>query len=118
MYKFTLLPYVNAAPLVHFVPEVCPDDDLIYRNTRETLYESVRGRADASIIPVVDYLDTLRLEMIESLGICADGHVESVLPQSKSPLEEVKAVNLDPTSTTSRESDTKCYTQNKSYSRA
>jgi len=58
-------------------------------------------RVDAAIVPVVDYLDTPRFEMVDGLGICADGNVESVLLQCKCPLEQVKIVNLDPASKTS-----------------
>jgi len=58
-------------------------------------------RVDAAIVPVVDYLDTSELEMVDGLGICADGNVESVLLQCKCPLGQVKIVNLDPASKTS-----------------
>ena len=58
-------------------------------------------RVDAAIVPVVDYLDTPELEMVDGLGICANGNVESVLLQCKCPLDQVKIVNLDPASKTS-----------------
>jgi len=89
MYKFAVLPYVNAAPLVHFLPDMCPGAKLIYLTPRKTLSELTAGRVDAAIVPVVDYLDTPELDMIENLGICADGKVESVLLQCQCPLDEV-----------------------------
>ena len=101
MYKFAVLPYVNASPLVHFLPEVCPGSKLIYLTPGKTLSELTAGRVDAAIVPVVDYLDTPELDIIENLGICADGKVESVLLQCQCPLDEVKIVNLDPASKTS-----------------
>lgn len=101
MYKFAVLPYVNAAPLVHFLPEVSPDTELIYHTPRETFSELMARRVDAAIVPVVDYLDTPELDMIKDLGICADGNVESVRLQCKYPLNKVKIVNLDPASKTS-----------------
>jgi len=58
-------------------------------------------RVDAAIVPVVDYLDTPGLEMVDGLGICADGNVESVLLQCKCPLDQVRIINLDPASKTS-----------------
>jgi chorismate dehydratase len=58
-------------------------------------------QVDAAIVPVVDYLDTPGLDMVDGLGICADGNVESVLLQCKCPLEKVEVVNLDPASKTS-----------------
>jgi len=101
MYKFAVLPYVNAAPLVHFLCEICPDAQVTYRKPREILYELTSGRVDAAIVPVVDYFTTPGLEMVEGLGICADGNVESVLLQCGCPLDEVGAVSCDPASRTS-----------------
>lgn len=92
---------MNAAPLVHFLPEVCSDPELIYCKPRE-MFSLLAGRkVDAAIVPVVDYLDTPGLEMVDGLGICADGNVESVLLQCKCPLDRVSVVNLDPASKTS-----------------
>lgn len=101
MYKFGILPYLNAAPLVHFLPEVCTYPELIYCRPGEMFSELAGRRVDAAIIPVVDYLDTPDIEMVDGLGICADGNVESVLLQCKCPLEQVRIVNLDPASKTS-----------------
>lgn len=92
---------MNAAPLVHFLPEACSYPELIYCKPREMFSELAGRRVDAAIVPVVDYLDTPGLEMVDGLGICADGNVESVLLQCKCPLEQVRIVNLDPASKTS-----------------
>jgi len=101
MYKFAVLPYVNAAPLVHFLREICPGAEVIYRKPRESLCELTAGRVDAAIVPVIDYFTKPGLEMVEGLGICADGEVESVLLQCSCPLDEVEAVSCDPASKTS-----------------
>jgi len=101
MYKFAVLPYVNAAPLVYFLREICPDAQVTYHKPRESLRELTAGRVDAAIVPVVDYLTTPGLEMVEGLGICADGKVESVLLQCECPLDEVSAIHYDPASKTS-----------------
>ena len=92
---------MNAAPLVHFLPEVYSYPELIYCKPREMFPMLASRRVDVAIVPVVDYLDTLGLEMVDGMGICADGNVESVLLQCKRPLEQVKIVNLDPASKTS-----------------
>jgi len=101
MFKFAVLPYFNTAPLAHFLPQVCPDAELVYCPPRRTLAELARGRVDAAVVPVVDYVDTPDLEMIDGLGICADGEVESVLLQCRRPLRNVRTVSLDPASKTS-----------------
>ncbi len=92
---------MNAAPLVHFLPEACSYPELIYCKPREMFSMLASRRVDVAIVPVVDYLDTPGLEMVDGLGICANGNVESVLLQCKRPLEQVKIVNLDPASKTS-----------------
>lgn len=101
MYRFAVLPYANAAPLVHFIPQVCPGAKLIYNTPNNTLLELISGRVDAAIIPVVDYFGANSLEMAEGLGICADGNVESVLLQCECSLKEVRVIKLDSASKTS-----------------
>lgn len=101
MYRFGVLPYLNAAPLVHFLPNACSSPELIYCKPREMFSVLASRRVDAAIVPVVDYLNTPGLEMVDGLGIFADGNVESVLLQCKCPLEQVRIVNLDPASKTS-----------------
>jgi len=99
--RFGVLPYLNAAPLVHFLPKVCLDAEFVCRIPREMLAELAGSRVDAAIVPVVDYLMAPELQMVDGLGISAGGKVESVLLQCKRPLKEVKTVNLDPASKTS-----------------
>lgn len=99
--RFGVLPYLNAAPLLHFLPKVCADVKLICRTPREMLAELAGGRVDAAIVPIVDYFDVSELEMVDGLGICADGRVESVLLLCECPLKEIRIVNLDLASKTS-----------------
>ena len=101
MYKFAVLPYLNAALLVHILQDVCSNAELIYHPPRETFSELTTDRVDAAIVPVVDYLETPGFDIVDDLGISADGNVESVLLQCKCPLNKVKMINLDPASKTS-----------------
>ena len=101
MNRFAVLPYTNAAPLAHFIPQACPNAELIYRTPRQTLDELLQGRVDAAIVPVVDFFSTPDLEMVNGLGICCNGDVESVLLQCKRPQQQVREINLDPASRTS-----------------
>lgn len=103
MYEFAVLPYLNAVPLVHFLPAVCPGAVLRYGNPREMLPKLTSRGLDAAIIPVVDYFSTPGLEKVRGLGICADGEVQSVLLQCRRPLEQVRTISLDPASKTSNQ---------------
>jgi len=98
---FCVLPYANASPLVHFLSQVDPAAELIYRTPRWAVGALLDGTVDAASVPVVDYFSHPDLMMIPGLGICADGDVTSVLLQCRRPLSQVRAVQLDPESRTS-----------------
>jgi chorismate dehydratase len=101
MFKFAVLPYCNAAPLVHFISESCPSADIVKKYPREMLDELKSNRADAALIPVADFLANDNLRMVPGIGICADGPVESVLLQSQKSLDRIRSIRLFPESRTS-----------------
>lgn len=100
-HRFCVLPYVNALPLAHYLPQVDPPVELIYRTPRWAVGALLEGKVDAAIIPVVDYFGHPDLMMVPGLGICADGDVTSVLLQCQRPLSAVRVVHLDRESRTS-----------------
>lgn len=101
MYRFAVLPYCNAAPLVYYIPDFCPSTSLVEKYPREMSYELKSNRVDAALVPIVDFLSDEKLRMVPGLGICADGPVESVLLRSQKPLDEVRSIRLFPESRTS-----------------
>ncbi len=100
MFRFAVLPYANAAPLVHFLPGVCPGAELLHRPPRDVLPELAAGRADAGIVSVVDFLASPWLQAIGEVGIAARGEVRSVLLRCRRPIGRIKTVALDPESRT------------------
>jgi len=100
-YRFCVLPYANALPLVHFITDVCPPAELLYRMPQLAVGALLEGVVDAALVPVADYFRYPDLVMIPGLGICADGDVTSVLLQCHRPLAEVRVVGLDLESRTS-----------------
>lgn len=101
MCRFSVLPYVNALPLVHFLRQVCPQAELVYRIPRSSLDALLVGRVDAALVPLIASLRHRDVLMVKGLGICSDGDVTSVLLQCRRPLREVRTVQLDPESRTS-----------------
>lgn len=99
--RFCVLSYANASPLVCFISESAPESQLSYYPPRHSVIPLLDGRADAALIPVIDFLAHPELTMIPGLGICADGDVTSVLLQCHRPLATVTAIRLDPESKTS-----------------
>jgi hypothetical protein len=51
MYRFLVLPYVNALPLVHYIKEICPQAELLCRTPRWSVDALLRGSVDAALIP-------------------------------------------------------------------
>ena len=100
-YRFAAIPYANAMPLVHFLPQVCYDAEIVYLKPAHVLHEMNTQKVDSAILPVADYFKESDVQMVEGLGICVDGPVESVLLQCNCPLKAVKTVQLDPASKTS-----------------
>lgn len=101
MFKFAVLPYCNAAPLVYFISDFCYSVSLIRKYPSEMLDELRFGKADVALMPVVDFLLDDSLRMVQGLGICSKGSVESVLLQSSKTLENIKSIQLFSESSTS-----------------
>lgn len=99
--RFSVLPYVNALPLVHFIEESSPEAVLSCYPPRDSAAALLARQADAALVPVVDLFAHRELRMVPGLGICADGDVTSVLLQCHRPLPTVTVIGLDPQSRTS-----------------
>jgi len=97
-FTFAAVSYLNAAPLAAFLDKVEPGVEVLYGVPSQLVDHVLSGRADAAMVPVVDYFDTPGLKMIGSIGICGDGDVHSVLLKCNRPLEQVRTVAPDPTS--------------------
>ena len=100
-YVFASVKYTNAAPLAHFLTDVAPGVSVITGRPAELAAWLADGRADAAMIPVMDLFADDGLEMIDGIGICADGDVRSVLVKCTRPPTEVRTVARDPASRTS-----------------
>ena len=100
-YVFAAVKYANAAPLAHFLPSVDDRAVVTYGWPSSLLAELECGRVAAALIPVAAFLAAPGLRMIDGIGICADGRVESVLIKCRRPLAEVRLVEPDAASRTS-----------------
>jgi len=100
-YVFAAVKYANAAPLAYFLPSVDDRTAVTFARPAELLAELASGRADAALVPVAAFLAAPGLRMIDGIGICADGRVESVLLKCRRPLAEVRLVEPDAASRTS-----------------
>jgi chorismate dehydratase len=101
MIRLSVIPYVNALPLTHYLPQVCADAMLTSALPSESLTLLDSGKVDAALVPVADVMDRTDIHVCEGLGICAHGAVTSVLMQSHRPVGTIRTVQLDPASRTS-----------------
>ncbi|MCP4454183.1 MAG: menaquinone biosynthesis protein, partial [Planctomycetes bacterium] len=101
MFRFAVIPYVNALPLTYSLPAVCPRADLVQVSPSQAMGLLESGRVDLALVPVLDCFNRTDLHIIPGLGICAQGEVTSVLLKSTKLISEVKTIALDPSSRTS-----------------
>ena len=100
-FVFAAVVYSNAAPLAHFLGQASDGVEVVYGYPSELVGGLLDGSVDAALIPVVDFFANPQLRMIETVGICADGDVWSVLLKCNLPIEQVQTVEADPASKTS-----------------
>ncbi|MCE5326284.1 MAG: menaquinone biosynthesis protein [Planctomycetaceae bacterium] len=100
-YVFASVPYANASPLAHFLPQVCGGAQVVYGHPSSLAQRLVAGEVDVAMLPVAAYFATPGLAMIDGMGICADGAVWSVLLKCRRPLSEIRVVAADPASRSS-----------------
>jgi chorismate dehydratase len=101
VFRFAVIPYVNALPLTDSLPAVCPRADLVQVSPSKAMGLLESGRVDLALVPVLDCFNRSNLHVIPGLGICAQGEVTSVLLKSTKLISEVKTIALDPSSRTS-----------------
>lgn len=93
--------YLNAQPLVHALPDMLPEAELV-RDVPSVLAEHLAvGDLDVALIPVVEFLQHANYERVPGIAIGCDGAVRSVKLCCRCPIESVRTVALDPASRTS-----------------
>jgi chorismate dehydratase len=100
--RISVVDFLNARPLVWGLLEAPPADAEISRDMPSVCAEKLRdGRADAGLIPSIEFRRIPDLVRIDGLGIAADSEVRSVLLVSKVSRERIRRLKLDPASRTS-----------------
>jgi len=94
--RFGAVSYLNAVPLLEGL------DPLVVDTPSRLVERFERGEVDVALLPVAAG-ETAGLGRVGTLGIAAEGPVDSVLLFLRRPVEEVASLRLDPASRTSRE---------------
>jgi chorismate dehydratase len=95
--------YLNSVPLVWGLVHGPHHDlfDVNYMLPSECADALREGRADAGIIPSIEYQRIPELKIVPGLSVSSSGPVRSVLLISRVPREEIRSVALDTSSRTS-----------------
>ncbi len=88
--------YLNARPLI------CGIEDRVRLDVPTLLARDLRaGKLDAALVPVAEYLEHPRYQIVPGIAIGSRGPVLSVYLASRKPTAEAGTVALDPASKTS-----------------
>lgn len=93
--------YLNTVPLVHELPRLAPNDQLLLDLPSRLADRLARGQLDVALIPIIEVAlgDDYTIVSDACIGCC--GPVWSVKLLSRRPLEEIRTVALDEGSRTS-----------------
>jgi chorismate dehydratase len=100
--KISVVDFLNARPLTWGLLTKPPAGVEVSRDMPAVCADKLRdGRADAGLIPSIEFRRIPGLVRVEGLGIAADSEVRSVLLVSNVSREKIRRLRLDPASRTS-----------------
>jgi chorismate dehydratase len=100
--RISVVDFLNARPLVWGFLTSPPPDVEIARDLPSACADKLRdGRADAGLIPSIEFRRIPDLIRVAGLGIAADSEVRSVLLVSSVSREKIRTLKFDPASRTS-----------------
>jgi chorismate dehydratase len=100
--KISIVDFLNARPLVWGLLTNPPPGVEISRDMPSVCADKLRdGRADAGLIPSIEFRRIPDLVRVDGLGIAAESEVRSVLLVSSVSRERIRRLKIDPASRTS-----------------
>ena len=95
------VPYCNAFPLVHYLPEYLPGvviSEWLPSTMRQQLFER---KLDLAMMPVAELMALPQGKIVSNCCIACNGAVRSVLLFSRKPIEQIRTIALDTASRSS-----------------
>ena len=100
--RISVVDFANARPLTWGLLTAPPSGVEVSRDLPSVCADKLRdGRAEAGLIPSIEFRRIPDLVRVEGLGIAADSEVRSVLLVSDVSREKIRRLRLDPASRTS-----------------
>lgn len=98
----SLIPYLNARPLVQPLTEMSdPGVSFVTDTPAVSCIKLADGKVDAGLVSSIALAQIPGAAMVDQVCIASEGPVESVLLISEKPPEAIRTVSLDPASRTS-----------------
>lgn len=95
-FRIGSVPYLNAVPLTRGL-----EDDLVLQPPSKLAEWLAGGKLDAALVSIVEVILKDHYDVLDGIGICSLGEVQSVLLAHKFPLDQITTVHCDPASLTS-----------------
>jgi len=95
------VPYCNAFPLVHYLPEYLPDAVISEWYPSAMREQLAQKQLDLAMMPVAELLHFPQGKIISDCCIACNGTVHSVLLVSRKPIEQIRTLSLDTASRSS-----------------
>ena len=93
--QIATVPYCNAFPLIHFLPEFLPDAVISEWYPSEMRQQLAEGTIDLAMMPVAELLHLPQGKIISNCSIACNGTVRSVMLFSRKPIEQIQTIALD-----------------------
>ena len=95
------VPYCNAFPLIHYLPEYMPDAVISEWYPSEMRQQLTYQQLDLALMPVAELMFLPNGKIISNCSIACNGTVQSVLLFSRKPIEQIQTIALDTASRSS-----------------
>jgi chorismate dehydratase len=95
------VPYFNAFPLVHYLPEHLPGAVISEWLPSEMRQQLAEHKLDLALLPVAELLFLPQGKIVSNCCIACNGAVRSVLLFSRKPIEQIRTLSLDTASRSS-----------------
>jgi len=95
------VPYCNAFPLIHYLPEYMPGVVISEWYPSEMRQQLAGQKLDLAMMPVAELMFLPQGKIISNCSIACNGTVQSVLLFSRKPIEQIQTIALDTASRSS-----------------
>ena len=99
--KIGTVPYCNAFPLIHYLPEYLPGAVISEWLPSTMRLQLADGKLDLAMMPVAELMLLPQGKIISNCCIACNGAVRSVLLFSRKPIEQIRMIALDTASRSS-----------------